>query len=152
MQKNKINRLKTTASCLCGGVTFTIQGALRHIINCYCKQCRKTHGLMGPYTQSCWTSITFHNKKDLKWYISSNKASRGFCKRCGSSIFWRPKAIKNQKLLVSISAGVLDNSTNLKLQGHIYTDYAPDFYTLPDDGLPHFTGSSCGKLDNDLAR
>ena len=38
------------AKCLCGGVKIKIFGKLRHVINCHCKQCMKTHGNFAAYT------------------------------------------------------------------------------------------------------
>ena len=35
---------RATGSCLCGGVSFTIEGPLRGVVVCHCGQCRKTTG------------------------------------------------------------------------------------------------------------
>ncbi len=33
-----------TGGCLCGQVTYKINGPLRPVIACHCKQCRKSSG------------------------------------------------------------------------------------------------------------
>ena len=34
-------------------------------------------------------TLKFQNKKTLKWFKSSKKAKRGFCSKCGASIFFK---------------------------------------------------------------
>ena len=49
MKKNKTSKI---ARCLCGGIKLLINGKLRHVNNCHCSQCMKTHGNFASYT-SC---------------------------------------------------------------------------------------------------
>ena len=35
---------KHTGGCLCGGVRYVVEGALREVIACHCSQCRRTSG------------------------------------------------------------------------------------------------------------
>lgn len=152
MNDRTIGEIRATASCLCGGIAFEIRGPLRQIIHCHCGQCRKTHGLMGPYTKAHWDDLAFSSDATLKWYASSDHAARGFCSECGASIFWRPQ--KEDGALgemASISAGAIDPPTRLEVIGHIYTRDKADFCDLPDDGLPRFETTSAGKLDGDLS-
>ena len=39
-------------SCLCEGVKFKVKGKLRHVLNCHCYQCMKTHGNFASYTST----------------------------------------------------------------------------------------------------
>lgn len=138
---------QTSGQCLCGDVRYRINGALRPIVHCYCGQCRRTHGLMGPYTQVEDSALHLVEESGLRWYGSSGHAERGFCGTCGSSLFWRP--INGER--VSISAGTLDQPTRLSVIGHIYTTDLADFHTIPEDNLPRFKTTSSGKLDGDLS-
>ena len=114
------------ASCLCGGIKIKVKGKLRHVNNCHCSQCMKTHGNYAAYTACLEENITFINKKTLKWFRSSNIAKRGFCSTCGSSIFY--KRIKSEN--ISISAGIFNNPTKLKTYSNIFTKGKLDFYKL----------------------
>ena len=67
------------ASCLCGGIKISVKGKLRNVSNCHCSQCMKTHGNFAAYTACLEENITFINKKNLKWFKSSNIARRGIC-------------------------------------------------------------------------
>ena len=124
MISNSINT--KLGSCLCGGVKFKAKGHLREVINCHCSQCMKTHGNYSAYTSCLEKNISFVNKQSLKWYHSSKKAKRGFCSRCGASIFF--KKINSESL--SIAAGMLQNPTHLKTKSNIFTKGKLDYYKL----------------------
>ena len=130
--RNK-NALIKRASCLCGGIKIRIRGKLRHVSNCHCSQCMKTHGNYGSYTQCAENNLTFISKKTLKWYKSSNFAKRGFCSKCGASIFYK----KNKSLNISIAAGMFNKPTNLKTYSNIFTQGKLDYYKL-DTRLKNF--------------
>ena len=71
-------------------------------------------------------------EKTLSWYRSSSRAKRGFCRRCGSSLFWQ----EDGSPLLSIAAGSLDVPTGLSTEEHIYFDDASDYYTVhPDEKI-----------------
>tara|TARA_Y100000590_G_scaffold413241_1_gene508894 strand:- start:247 stop:633 length:387 start_codon:yes stop_codon:yes gene_type:complete len=121
------------AKCLCGGVKIKVQGTLRHINNCHCSQCMKTHGNFAAYTACPEENIKFINKNTLKWFKSSVVAKRGFCSNCGASIFYKRYKSKN----ISISAGMFQNPTKLKAQANIFVKGKMDFYKL-DSKLAKF--------------
>ena len=119
-QKTKI------AQCLCGGIKIKITGRLRHVINCHCSQCMKTHGNFAAYTNCLENNVTFINTKTLKWYNSSKVAKRGFCLKCGASVFYKRKKDET----ISISAGLFKNPTKLKTSSNIFTKNKLDYYNL----------------------
>jgi len=125
------------ANCLCDGVKIKIKGRLRHVINCHCSQCLKTHGNYAAYTACLESKIDFINKKTLKWYRSSKIAKRGFCSICGASIFYKLLKSKN----ISIAAGMLHNPTKLKTHSNIYTKGKLDYYKL-NSRIPRFNKNS----------
>ena len=130
MKKNVTLKI---ASCLCGGVKIKIKGKLRHVINCHCSQCMKTHGNYAAYTACSEDNIIFIKKRTLKWYKSSNIAKRGFCSTCGASMFY--KLLKSNN--ISIAAGLFHNPTKLKTHSNIFTKDKLDYYKL-DRSLPNF--------------
>jgi len=125
------------AKCLCGGVKIKVKGKLRHVINCHCSQCMKTHGNYAAYTTCPEDQIIFINKRTLKWYKSSAIAKRGFCSRCGASIFYKLNKSKN----ISIAAGMFNNPTKLKTIANIFVKGKLDYYRL-DSKLPKFNQNS----------
>lgn len=115
--------------CLCGGVRYRITGSSRPIIYCHCSQCRRTSGHFGAATAVKKKELIFETNESLAWFDSSEFASRGFCSRCGSSLFWK----LNNSESISIMAGTLDNSYGLKAADHIYVNDKADYYELTDD-------------------
>lgn len=118
-------------SCLCGAVAYELRGELRDSVACHCHQCRKTSGHYWSATQVDSGELTLTKDAGLKWFRSSNKAQRGFCARCGSSLFWKldgePK--------ISISTGTLDGATGIQTEKHIFMADKGDYYDIAD-GLP----------------
>ncbi len=121
------------AKCLCGGIKIKIIGKLRYVINCHCSQCVKTHGNYAAYTNSLEENITYISKSTLRWYQSSNFAKRGFCSKCGASVFYKIKKSNN----ISISAGMFSNPTKLKTHSNIFIKDKLDYYKL-DPNLKKF--------------
>ena len=115
-----------TGSCLCGAVAFEISGPMDDVIACHCSQCRKMTGNYWASTHVADADLKFTQQEGLKWYTSSAEAKRGFCKECGSSLFWKMTGAKR----TSICAGSIDGKTDLKLGGHIYCASAGDYYEI----------------------
>ena len=121
-------------SCLCGGIQLKTKGPLRHVSNCHCRQCMKTHGNYAAYTNVLAKDIKFIKKRTLKWFKSSKKARRGFCNKCGASIFFKFLGSDN----ISIAAGMFQNPTKLKTTINIFIKGKLDYYQL-DNKLPKFS-------------
>jgi len=115
-----------TGSCLCGAVKYEIEGPLRDVIACHCEQCRKQTGTYMSATAAKDGDLRLTENRGLKWYRSSNTARRGFCAECGSVLFWKGDG----RDYTAIAAGSLDGKTGLPLEGHIYCDYAGDYYEI----------------------
>ncbi len=128
-----MKKLSLTASCLCGSIKIKTKGYHRNVSNCHCIQCRKTHGIYGAYSNVKDKDIKFINKKNLSWFKSSRNAKRGFCKKCGASIFFKIKDSDN----ISIAAGMFDKPTKLKTMRNIFVRTKSDFYKITDK-LPKF--------------
>ncbi|MCG3146130.1 MAG: hypothetical protein HONDAALG_03985 [Gammaproteobacteria bacterium] len=122
--------------CECGAVRYRVRGAMRGVVNCHCKQCRRMHGHFGAYTSVARDQLTLINDAGLKWYRSSATVRRGFCSHCGASLFWDSEQLST----ISIAAGTLDDPTGLKSIAHIYTADAGDYYDIDDD-LARYPGT-----------
>ena len=76
-------------SCLCGSVKYRVDGPLREVVACHCQQCRKQSGHFYAATDCTDDDLTIEDGGALTWYAASDFAKRGFCKKCGSALFWR---------------------------------------------------------------
>jgi hypothetical protein len=134
----------TSGGCLCGAVRYEVRGTLRDVVNCHCKMCQRLHGNFGAHSKAAKTAITVISGEDLSWYQTSDIARRGFCRICGSNLFWEPFDLG----ATGIVAGSLDDPSELKTIGHIFVAEKADFFEITDD-LPQFEESSSGELAGD---
>ncbi len=117
-------------SCLCGAVRLEIRGELRPPDACHCVQCRKHSGHVWASTDISRDALTVHGAQEVSWFSSSAKFRRGFCRVCGSTLFWDPIGHPT----IAVSMGVLDAPTRVTLAKHIFVSQKGDYYVI-DDGL-----------------
>ena len=135
-----------TGGCLCGGVRYRITGPRRDIIYCHCENCRRTHGHVAAYTSVRRADLDLVSEETLQWYHDhSPDTYRGFCRRCGASLFWDARDGRGK---MAVAAGSLDDSGDLKVIGHVFVAEAGDYYVI-DDGLPQFPHGNSGALEGD---
>lgn len=103
-----------TGSCLCGDVRFEISGPLRPVSICHCGMCRRASTSLGAYTACAPGDIVVTGEP--RWYRSSPIARRGFCARCGSTLFWEPSHGGH----LSVALGSLDDQSGLAIERHIF--------------------------------
>lgn len=120
--------------CLCGAVRFRLQGKLRDVVLCHCAMCRRWHGHVAAYTNVPRAKLAFDEARGLAWFDSSDIARRGFCRDCGSSLFWERRGGET----VSVTAGCLDMPTGLTTTSQIHVADKGDCY-LVDERVPQRT-------------
>jgi len=119
MSKNKSSH----GSCLCGAVSLLAKSANTHVGACHCDFCRKWTG--GPLLSvDCGTEVGFIGHEYIGVYASSEWAERGFCKQCGSGLFYKLK--KTGQYMVP--AGLLDNEADFSFEQQIFIDEKPAYY------------------------
>lgn len=126
--------MSVEGKCLCGSVQFSVE-AVHEIDVCHCTMCRKWNG--GPFVGAdIRGSVTFQADNTLTWYASSEWAKRGFCNKCGASLFYK---LNEQDDFWSISAGLFDLPKGLSIGKEIFVDEKPDYYNFSGD-QPRYTG------------
>lgn len=120
--------------CLCGAVQMEGLGT-PSVACCHCDMCQRWHG--GPSM-----SANFENgiqitggEENVGWYQSSEWAERGFCKTCGSTLFYR---LLDGSMLMG-ETGSFEMPKGLKITEHYFIDEKPDYYDVSDDA-PKLTG------------
>ena len=124
-------------SCLCGAVSFTTTGRLRGVVYCHCSQCRRQTGHFVAATNVPDADIEIDGADNLSWYAASDFARRGFCRTCGSVLFWKHKDLD----YISVMAGSFDTPSGLKGDYHIFVADKGDYYEIADC-LPQFERST----------
>ena len=114
--------------CLCGTVTVRATPVRRHVEACHCTMCRRWSGLayLGVH---CGSDVAFEGEEHIVRYRSSEWAERGFCGRCGSSLFFHylPKGT------YGLLAGLFPDDALLQLNEEIFIDEKPDYYAFAGD-------------------
>lgn len=126
--------------CLCGDVRFELRLPSRFACHCHCENCRRAHGAAFvtwagfPSAQLRFTS----GADQLRDYLTDTQATRSFCARCGSTLFYRsPRWPEEVHVAVASLEGELDRAP----AGHVYADRAPSWCPISDE-LPRFGGAS----------
>ncbi len=124
--------IEATGGCLCGKVTY--QATLRPSAGaCHCGMCRKWCGgpLMSVHAVG---PVTFNGDQHIGTFSSSAWAERGFCKQCGSGLYYhllpQPAAPDGEYIL---SAGTLADQSFLEFDHEVYVDHAPGWYQFADE-------------------
>ncbi len=117
--------------CLCGAVTFEIDGELPAPNACHCSQCRKQSGHYWASSDIAESQLRLTNEDGLRWFQSSDKVRRGFCGTCGAFLFWDP--LVNDTIAVAM--GSLQAPTGTRLAKHIFVADKGDYYDIAD-GVP----------------
>ncbi|MBV9570501.1 MAG: GFA family protein [Alphaproteobacteria bacterium] len=118
-------------SCLCGAVTFEVEGQLKAPDACHCSICRKISGHYWVSTDLPRSAVIIRGEEKIVWYRSSEKVRRGFCSVCGSALFFDPV----HRDWIAIAMGAFESPTGTHLQKHIFMADKGDYYEIAD-GLP----------------
>ncbi|WP_020613989.1 GFA family protein [Sediminispirochaeta bajacaliforniensis] len=118
-KKKERKHMKHTGSCLCGEITFEINGDFENFFLCHCSRCRKDTG-------SAHAANLFSSTAKLRWLSGEDKVRtyqfkstghiKSFCPNCGSAL---PNIQQDGKLLV-VPAGSLDSEVTIRPEGHIF--------------------------------
>jgi hypothetical protein len=118
-------------SCLCGAVSFAVEGPLPPPDACHCSQCRRQSGHFWASTDVSRSALTIRGAEEVTWFRSSEKVRRGFCSKCGSVLFWDPI----HKDTIGVAMGAFDLPTDTRLRIHIHVADKGDYYDIAD-GVP----------------
>ena len=112
-------------SCLCKAVSLSTTSTNNQVGACHCGMCRKWGG-SSLLVVDCGSDVSFTGEENITVYESSEWGERGFCKLCGSHLFYRFK----QNNQYHIPAGIFDNREGLVFDHQIFIDEKPEYYSF----------------------
>jgi hypothetical protein len=120
--------------CLCGGVRYEINGALRNSGHCHCSMCRRQHGAaFGTYAEFNPGEFRWVSGEDL---LSVHESSPGagwyFCRACGSSL-----AATDSGELNTVMLGTVEGDPGVRPGEHIFVGSKAPWHEIIDS-LPRF--------------
>ncbi len=120
-------------SCLCGNVTWEIEGPLDHMAHCHCSRCRKTHGTaFATYAAAPAAAFRLNGRESVVRWQSSPDYARCFCRQCGSVVPSDPFGDS-----VFIPAGNFDGDPGMRPLAHVFVASKAPWYEIRDS-LPQF--------------
>ncbi|WP_305857935.1 GFA family protein [Balneatrix alpica] len=125
-------------SCLCGAVTFVVNGFSAQAANCYCSMCRKFHGAAFGTLVAVQGLHWLSGESLLKDFIAANGTVRTFCSACGSSLGFRGKHAGVDEIELAIAT--FDDDIPVTIDAQIYTAYKPNWCVLQPDLLAFAQG------------
>lgn len=127
---------KLTGKCLCGKISYEIQGELGTIINCHCSKCRQWHG-------AAFRTRAAIKSKNFKWltgeeylskYHSSEHVIKTFCSICGSNLI---SILQNNPDYIGLPIGALEQDPDKKPVMHIFVGSKAPWHEITDQ-LPQY--------------
>ena len=119
--------LVRSGGCLCGAVRFAATPMTHEVDACHCGKCRKWSG--GVYMAVPCSEVSIENEAGLGLFRSSDYGERGFCKTCGSSLFWRMQ----DRSVTVVSLQAFDDQTGFVFAEEIFVDDKPALYDFAND-------------------
>ena len=118
--------------CLCGDIRFSAELPSKWVAHCHCTMCRRSGGAafitwVGMEHSRCRIEDP---QQRLHWYASSPGAERGFCSRCGSSMFFRSQRWPGE---IHITLANFDTPVDRVPQAHVFWDTHVDWVALGDE-------------------
>ena len=129
---------KTKGSCFCNAIKFVAELPSKWCAHCHCSMCRKTHGA-GYVT---WVGFEtgqvqlVSGEDQLSWFSSSAQAQRGFCRTCGSSLFFKSERWAGE---LHIALGCMDDEIDRSPQANAFFDKHVNWMPI-DDTLKKVAG------------
>jgi len=115
--------LNLTGKCMCGAVKIFATADKPDVAACHCDMCRRWSA--GPFLEVTCQKVTFEGDENIGRIRSSDWAERGFCTKCGSSLFYQ--AVESSDY--QVSAGLFDDQSMLReMSLQVFTDSKPPYY------------------------
>jgi hypothetical protein len=115
-----------SCQCLCGAVRFTVVPQKREMGVCHCQMCRRWSG--GVFMAVECQDLELQQGGELAVFASSDWAERGFCRACGTSLFWRMREGYGDHLAVSFQS--FSDNASFAFSEEIFIDKKPAQYAF----------------------
>lgn len=122
--------------CLCGSVRYEVRGSVGRVSHCHCAMCRKAHGAaFATYGRVKMEEfVMVSGESDVGRYQSSARATRTFCKKCGSTLQF---IVTAQPEIFGLALGTLDDDPGVRPSKHIFVGSKAPWFEITDDLPQH---------------
>ena len=121
---------RCSGACQCGALRFEVTLPTRWALHCHCTLCRRTHG--APVVT--WVGVensrfTIVEDATLRWFASTPGAERGFCGRCGSTLFFRSERWPDE---IHIVRTAFEGAIDREPSGNVHTTDRAHWFPFED--------------------
>ena len=111
--------MSAQGGCLCGAVRYRIDLPPLWVAHCHCSMCRRAQGAgFVTWVGAAEDGFVLESGADvLGRYQSSAAATRSFCGRCGSPLFFQSRRWPGE---IHVTLATLDDPAGLEPQAHAY--------------------------------
>ena len=140
--------IPVTGGCLCGAVRYESSDPPNLVGFCHCRMCQKAYGgVFAVFADFPGDAFRF-TRGELRYYRSSEIATRGFCRECGSPISFQYDGSSGPAIMV----GSLDHPEDWPpTWEHSGIESKVPWYEIGDD-LPQTTTEESEFLQKAQAR
>ncbi len=121
-------------ACFCGDVHFTIAAEPLYACHCHCRSCQQAAGAAFVTWATFPARALRISAGGITDYHSSTGVTRGFCKRCGTTLTY---AHADRPGEIDITVASLESPARISPQSHIWMEDSIAWLAI-DDGLPQY--------------
>lgn len=130
--------------CMCGAVRFSARNVPIDIGVCHCRMCQRWTGSALVEVSLSAEDVDWHDQTHINRFQSSPWAERGFCRRCGSGLFFRMIEANDFSGGYDMPIGIFDDPSGFVIRHEIYIDHKPDSFAYKGgDGRKYLTRAEC---------
>ena len=128
----------TTGHCLCGDVTFQLEGDPLWVCHCHCVNCRRNTGsVVATYVGVRNDQVTY-TAGQRRFYEPSLGVQRGFCGKCGTPMSYESEQYPGE---LHIHLCTLDEPEKYVAQAHVFYSQRVKWFEIADD-MPRLSRTS----------
>lgn len=129
-----------SGGCQCGALRYSVPERPSNACLCHCRMCQKQFGSFFGAFALVNIDLFRITRGEPAWFQSSSQAMRGFCRDCGTPLFY--KYLSSRQLAVTI--GSLDRHSEVKPLAQFGLEGREPWFA----DLPHLPGLATGEGDN----
>ena len=129
-----------TGGCQCGAVRYALSERPGNPCICHCRMCQKQFGSFFGAFCDVHSDHFRLTRGTPGWFQSSDEALRGFCRDCGTPLFYQFRSDRR----MAVSIGSLDRHSDMKPVAQYGIEAREPWFS----DLPHLPASTTGEGDN----
>ncbi len=126
-----------SGGCMCGGVRWRLSAPALGAGCCHCKRCQRRTGTAFSLTvlPAPGSFELTEGAELLRSWSAGDGWTKYFCGTCGSQVMTQNP---DDPDLIAVRMGGFDGDPRVEVFYHQFTDYAPAWAPVADDGLPRY--------------